>query len=128
VLRASRDLNHLYTSQLALHDLDFEPQGFDWIDCKDTDQSIISYIRRARDGSFVVILVNFTPVLREGYRVGVPVAGNYVELFNSDAECYGGSNQGNGAGLMAEPVTWMCQPQSLVVTLPPLAGIILKIK
>ncbi len=127
VQRASRDLNHLYANQAALHDLDFEQQGFDWIDCRDTDQSIISYIRQARDGSFVLILLNFTPVLREGYRVGAPVAANYIELFNSDAEYYGGSNHGNGAGLATEPVPWMGKAQSLVVTLPPLAGIVLKI-
>jgi 1,4-alpha-glucan branching enzyme len=128
VLRANRDLSHLYANEPALHDLDFEQQGFEWIDCRDTDQSIISYIRRARDGSFVLILLNFTPVLREGYRVGAPVAATYVELFNSDAEYYGGSNHGNGAGLASEPIAWMGQAQSLVVTLPSLAGIVLKIK
>ena len=128
VHQASRDLSHLYKYLHALHELDFEPQGFDWIDCHDSDQSIISYIRRGLDGSFVLILLNFTPVLREGYRVGTPVAGNYKELFNSDAECYGGSNQGNGAGLISQPVAWMGREQSLVVTLPPLAGLILQLK
>ncbi len=128
VQRVSRDLCQLYKNVAALHDLDFDQQGFDWIDCYDTDQSTISYLRRARDGSFVLILLNFTPVLREGYRIGVPLAGDYFELFNSDASCYGGSNQGNGMGLKTEPIAWMNQAQSILVTLPPLAGVILQLK
>ncbi len=122
------DLNHLYRQISALYTLDFEHHGFDWIDCHDSDQSIISYIRRGADNSFVIILLNFTPVSRESYRVGVPQAGNYYEIFNSDAACYGGSNQGNGAGLHTQDVAWMNQNQSLVITLPPLAGIVLQIK
>ena len=124
----NQDLNKLYRNTPALYDLDFEHQGFDWVDCHDTEQSIISYIRRARDGSFVIIVINFTPVLRTGYRLGVPQAGEYTELFNSDAACYGGSNQGNGAGLHTDNMAWMNQAQSLSITLPPLAGLILKIK
>ncbi|MGQ0442500.1 MAG: 1,4-alpha-glucan branching protein GlgB [Methylophilaceae bacterium] len=125
---ASRDLNMLYRNNVALHDIDFDSQGFGWIDCHDHDQSIISYIRRARDGSFAIIVLNFTPVLRKGYRIGVPQAGHYRELFNSDAACYGGSNQGNGAGLDTENIAWMNQAQSLTITVPPLAGVILNIK
>lgn len=128
VQQLSRDLGHLYKSLRALYELDFEPRGFDWIDCHDSDQSIISYQRRGRDGSFVIILLNFTPVLRQGYRIGVPVAGDYAELFNSDASCYGGSNQGNGAGLKSEPISWMGHKQSLLATLPPLGGLILQLK
>ena len=105
--------------------LDFESRGFEWIDCHDNEQSIISYIRRAQDGSFVIIVLNFTPVLRKGYRIGVPQAGQYREIFNSDAECYGGSNQGNGAGLNTENKAWMNQAQSIVMTIPPLGGIVL---
>jgi len=120
-----RDLNNLYRSQKALHDLDFDNHGFEWIDCHDHDQSIISYIRRARDGSFAIIVLNFTPVLRKGYRIGVPQTGYYRELFNSDAECYGGGNQGNGAGLNTENMAWMNQAQSLLMTVPPLAALIL---
>ncbi len=121
------DLNRLYKESNALHSLDFEVQGFDWIDCNDTDQSIISFIRRGTDNSFAIIVLNFTPVLRSQYRIGVPQAGSYHECFNSDAACYGGSNQGNGAGLHTENVAWMNQNQSLVITLPPLAGIVLKL-
>ena len=125
---ATTDLNKLYRTTTALHTLDFEAQGFEWIDCHDSDQSIISYIRRGLDNSFVIIVLNFTPVLRNSYRIGVPVAGQYSELFNSDAACYGGSNQGNGAGVSTESIAWMNQNQSIVITLPPLAGIVLKLK
>ncbi len=125
IQRLTRDLNQKYRSINCLHDLDFEPQGFDWIDCHDSDQSIISFIRRARDGSFAIIVLNFTPVLRHNYRIGVPKAGRYAEIFNSDAEYYGGNNQGNGAGLQTENVTWMNRAQSLLITLPPLAGLII---
>ncbi len=128
VQQVSRDLCRLYKNMPALHELDFDSQGFDWIDCCDTDQSTISYQRRARDGSFVLILLNFTPVLREGYRIGVPLAGDYIELLNSDASCYGGSNRGNGMGLKTEPIAWMNHAQSILVTLPPLAGVILQLK
>ena len=127
VQKLTRDLNHQYLSLNCLYDLDFEPQGFDWIDCHDSDQSIISFVRRARDGSFAIIALNFTPVLRHNYRIGVPQSGNYVEVFNSDAADYGGSNQGNGAGLQTEAVAWMNQAQSLLITLPPLAGVIIKL-
>ncbi len=127
IKRVNQDLNHLYAKLKALHDLDFEQQGFDWIDCRDSDQSVISYIRRARDGSFVLIVLNFTPILRENYRLGVPAAGRYTELFNSDAACYGGSNQGNGYGLDSEDVAWMNQPQSLAMLVPPLSCTILQL-
>ena len=127
VQNVSRDLNHQYLNLKCLHDLDFEPQGFDWIDCHDSDQSTISFVRRARDGSFAIIVLNFTPVLRHNYRIGVPAKGNYAEVFNSDAAYYGGSNQGNGAGLQTEDVAWMNHAQSLLISLPPLAGLILKL-
>lgn len=120
-----KDLNHLYRNQNALYSLDFDVQGFNWIDCHDADQSIISYIRRGTDHSFAIIVLNFTPVPRNAYRIGVPTAGSYHELFNSDAACYGGSNLGNNAGIQSEYVPWMNQQHSIVLTLPPLAGIIL---
>lgn len=125
---ACNDLNVLYRDITALHDLDFDHNGFSWIDCRDADQSVISYIRRARDGSFVIIALNFTPVVRDGYRLGVPESGFYQEIFNSDADCYAGSNQGNGFGLETQSIEWMGRQQSIVVTLPPLAAIILKRK
>ncbi len=128
VQKLHTDLNNLYKSLPALHTLDFEHQGFEWIDCHDTEQSIISYVRRGLDNSFVIIVLNFTPVLRNQYRIGVPQAGTYHEIFNSDAGCYGGSNQGNGADLHTEEIAWMQHHQSLMITLPPLAGIVLKIQ
>lgn len=123
-----RDLGKLYKEVPALHEQDFVYQGFDWIDCHDSDQSIISYQRRARDGSVVLVILNFTPVLRQGYRIGVPAAGHYRELVNSDAECYGGSNQGNGIGLQSEDQAWMGHAQSVLITLPPLAGVVLQLQ
>lgn len=128
VKQLNTDLNKLYKELNALHTLDFEVQGFEWIDCHDTEQSIISYVRRGLDNSFVIIVLNFTPVLRSQYRIGVPKAGHYQEIFNSDASCYGGSNQGNSSELHTENVAWMHHNQSLVISLPPLAGIILQIK
>jgi 1,4-alpha-glucan branching enzyme len=125
VQQLSRDLNHLYREQRALHDLDFAHEGFAWIDCHDADQSVLSYLRWARDRSFVVVAMNFTPVPRADYRIGVPLPGSYHELLNSDSTLYGGSNMGNGAGLMAEDIPWMGYPHSLRLTLPPLAGLIL---
>lgn len=121
------DLNHLYQQKTALHCLDFDSHGFSWIDCHDTEQSVVSFIRRGLDASFVIIVLNFTPVTRFQYRLGVPQTGNYCEIFNSDAACYGGSNQGNGNGLHTENIAWMNFPQSIALTLPPLAGIILEL-
>ena len=125
VQQMTRDLNRLYRDVAALHELDFTQQGFQWIDCHDADQSVLSYLRSARDGSSVVVALNFTPVPRENYRIGVPNAGHYREVFNSDAVFYAGSNVNNGAGMTAEATAWMNQPCSICITLPPLAGIIL---
>jgi 1,4-alpha-glucan branching enzyme len=86
----------------------------------------LSYRRIARDGSYVVVLFNFTPVPRERYRVGVPHKGRYREIFNSDSHYYGGSNMGNGLGLDTTDIGWNGEAQSLELTLPPLAGIVLQ--
>lgn len=119
-----KDLNHLYAKHSALYQYDFDHQGFEWLDCHDYQQSIISYRRKSGDEELIVIL-NFTPVPREGYRIGVPREGTYHEIFNSDSHYYDGSNLGNGSAL-SEPIPWMNLPHSILVTLPPLAGIILK--
>ncbi len=121
----ARDLNRLYRDVPALHDLDFDPAGFQWIDCHDADHSVVSWLRRDREGRCVVVLMNFTPVSRPGYRIGVPSGGHYREIFNSDSRFYGGSDQGNGHGVTAEAHPWMNLPWSLVLTLPPLAAVIL---
>jgi 1,4-alpha-glucan branching enzyme len=121
-----RDLNRTYREQKALHQVDYQPTGFSWIDCDDAAHSIISLVRRAEDGDEVLAIFNFTPVVREGYRMGVPRAGRYRELVNTDAEVYGGSNAGNAGALETEAIAAQGLPQSLVLTLPPLAGLILK--
>ncbi len=121
-----KDLNRLYHNTPALYYYDFEWAGFQWIDPNDADQSILSYLRKNGD-DVVVVVVNFTPVPRYGYRIGVPRLGAYREILNSDSSYYGGSNVGNGEGpLHAEEVPWMNQPYSIQVTVPPLAGIILR--
>ena len=121
------DLNHLYRQQSALHKFDFDPQGFEWIDCHDTDQSILSYLRKDGDESIIVIL-NFTPVIREGYRIGVPSVGEYEIIFNSDSEYYSGSNAGSHSLVKSEYIAWMNRDHSVSLTLPPLAAIVLKKK
>ena len=125
VQKLVRDINHLYRDTPALHQLDFAANGFAWIDCHDAEQSVLSYVRYAGDGSYVIVVLNFTPVLRTNYRIGVPQTGSYSEIFNSDSIYYGGSNAGNGAGLPADAAAWMGYPASLTLTVPPLAGVIL---
>ena len=125
--RLVRDLNALYRHQPALYQLDTEPAGFAWIDCADWEQSVVSFVRRARDPEdFVVVVCNFTPVPRHAYRVGVPAPGYYRELLNTDAADYGGSNLGNAGGGWAAPTPWQGQPHALTLTLPPLAVLMLK--
>ncbi len=122
-----RDLNQTYRREASLHEVDFEGQGFSWIDCQDNENSVISMIRRARkERDFTVMVVNFTPIPRPGYRVGVPEAGWYREILNSDAELYGGSNMGNGGGIHTEPVVAHGHEHSLRLTVPPLGFVLLK--
>jgi 1,4-alpha-glucan branching enzyme len=122
-----RDLNHTYQREASLHQVDFEGAGFSWIDCNDNENSVISLIRKARDPQdFTVILANFTPVPRPAYKIGVPAGGWYREILNSDAEMYGGSNMGNGGGLMAEAVPSHGFEYSMSLTVPPLGFILLK--
>jgi 1,4-alpha-glucan branching enzyme len=122
-----RDLNLTYQHERSLHEVDFEGSGFSWIDCHDNENSVVSMLRRARDpGDFTVMVVNFTPVPRPGYRIGVPEAGWYREILNSDAEIYGGGNMGNGGGLHSEPVAAHGFEQSLRLVVPPLGFVLLK--
>lgn len=124
--RLSSDLNHLYRDHSALYSEDFEPGGFDWIDCHDSENSVLSWIRRGRDGSFVIVAVNLTPAPKIAYRIGVPEAGRYREILNSDSAYYGGSNLGNAGGLEASVGEWMNRPANLEITLPPLAAVVLQ--
>jgi len=124
-----RDLNHLYRSEPALYEQDFAPLGFQWIDANDSENSVFVYMRFAKKaGDFLVTICNFTPIAREGYRIGVPMAGSYRELLNSDSEIYGGSNVGNYGLIHTEPEVSHGYGQSLHLTLPPLSVMILKIQ
>ncbi len=126
VHRLLRDLNDKYRRCGALHRYDFESRGFSWIDCHDAEQSVMSFLRKGDDGEFVVVALNFTPVPRHDYRIGVPERGSYRETLNSDSTFYGGSNCGNHGGVESEEIAWNGMPHSIAVTLPPLGGIILE--
>jgi 1,4-alpha-glucan branching enzyme len=120
-----KDLNKLYKIHPALYQHDFDQEGFSWVDCHDFEQSIISYIRTNGTESLLVVF-NFTPVPRHDYRIGVPEAGTYHEIFNSDSSYYDGSNIGNDY-VISEPTPWMGRDHSIVLSLPPLAGLVLKL-
>ena len=120
-----RDLNTLYRGQRALHELDFDAGGFAWVDCSDVQRSVISFLRRGRNlGDELLFVCNFTPVVRENYRVGVPQEGFWKEVLNSDAPMYGGSGKGNLGGCGAVPLPVHGHPFSLNMTLPPLGVLI----
>ncbi|MBI4386108.1 MAG: 1,4-alpha-glucan branching protein GlgB [Elusimicrobia bacterium] len=122
-----QDLNRLYGREPALHELDAEPGGFEWIDCSDTDNSVLSFLRKggaARDR--ILVACNFTPVPRIGYRIGVPREGRWAEVLNSDAQMYGGGGHGNLGAAHAEPIPWHGRSFSVKVTLPPLAVVFFK--
>jgi 1,4-alpha-glucan branching enzyme len=122
-----RDLNRLYRRERSLHEVDFEGAGFRWIDCNDNENSVVSMMRRSRDPhDYTIMLANFTPVPRSGYRIGVPEGGWYRELLNSDSGVYGGSNVGSGGGVHADPVPMHGFDRSISLVLPPLAFIVLK--
>ncbi|MFA5028463.1 MAG: 1,4-alpha-glucan branching protein GlgB [Candidatus Methylomirabilota bacterium] len=122
-----RDLNGLYRSQPALHQMDFHPDGFQWIDCNDWEGSTIAFLRRARrPEDFLVVACNFTPVVRARYRIGVPRPGFYREVLNTDAAAYGGGNVGNAGGVWADPIPAHGQPCSICLALPPLAALMLQ--
>jgi 1,4-alpha-glucan branching enzyme len=120
------DLNHVYSAQPALYEVDFAPAGFEWIDHADADQGVIAFRRRGADGQEVLVVCNLTPVVRHGYRLGVDQGGDYRELLNTDAELYGGSNVGNAGGVGAEEIGAHGKHWSLSLTLPPLATLYLQ--
>ncbi|MEM7025188.1 MAG: 1,4-alpha-glucan branching protein GlgB [Pseudomonadota bacterium] len=121
-----RELNHLYRELPALHQQDCEAQGFEWLELHDNEQSVLGFVRRAADGGVAVVVCNFTPVPRQGYRLGVPSPGHYHERINTDGGVYGGSNMGNGGVVAAQEIGSHGRPWSLSLTLPPLATIILE--
>ena len=127
VQRLVRELNRVYRSEPALHQIDFAPEGFEWLVGDDAASSVIVFLRKGREpGSTVLVACNFTPLPRENYLVGVPAGGHWRELLNSDAADYGGAGWGNLGRVTAAPLAWRGQPSSISLTLPPLATIILK--
>ncbi|HJT34507.1 MAG TPA: 1,4-alpha-glucan branching protein GlgB [Pirellulales bacterium] len=121
------DLNQLYRREPALHQLDFEWQGFEWVDCHNADDSVLSYIRKGKDAhDYLVVVCNFTPVVRQGHRLGVPEHCWYEEIFSSDSSFYSGSNVGNYPGVQGEEIPSHGRPCSISLTLPPLATVVLK--
>jgi len=129
VQRSVQDLNRLYQNESALYENDFAESGFEWIDASDTDNNVLSFIRKAESSNeFLIIVSNFTPVPWDAYRIGVPKHGNYKEIFNSDSEHYWGSNVGNQGGQATESIPMHGHQQSLSLILPPLATIMLKLE
>lgn len=129
MLEYSRALNKFYCDHKALWQVDFDWNGFQWIDCNDNENSIVSFIRKAEDPSdYLVAVCNFTPEVRHGYRIGVPEKGSYIEVFNSDDEAFGGSGVKNEGEIKTEDVKWHDRDQSIVLTIPPMATIYLRHK
>jgi len=126
VQRWVADLNRLYRRERALHEVDFDSAGFEWIDASDHEASTLAWVRRSRGGETVLVVCNFTPVPRHNYSVGVPQAGYWRELANSDALEYGGSGIGNLGGVASEALPSHGRPQRLTLTLPPLAALVFK--
>ena len=127
VQRLVQDLNRVYRAERALHELDFDHAGFEWIDANDSRNSALTYLRKGRDpADLVVVALNFTPTPQYNYQVGVPMGGFWREIVNTDAEHYGGSGHGNMGGVEAAPVPIHARPYSLNLTLPPLGAVMLK--
>jgi 1,4-alpha-glucan branching enzyme len=122
------DLNRFYRSEPALYELDFDAAGFEWIDAQDSEASVLSYLRKSSDGRMVLVVANFTPVLRENYMLGVPRAGYWAERLNSDATLYGGSGVGNQGGVHSVPVSAHGRFQALNLRLPPLGVLMLSLE
>ena len=126
MLAFSRALNRFYRENPPFWEVDFDWTGFEWIDCRDADNSVLTFVRKAKNGDFVVVVCSFTPEVRHGYWIGVPLPGVYREVFNSDRAAFGGSDVKNEGPLYAEPTPWHERGQSLVLTLPPLGVIYLR--
>jgi 1,4-alpha-glucan branching enzyme len=124
-----RDLNRVKREQPALHELDHDPQGFQWINADDSQNCVLSWIRKGKSPSEqVAVVFNMTPVPRENYRIGVPLPGLWQEILNSDARWYGGTDVGNGGGVETEAIPCHGQAQSISLTIPPLGVLVLKVK
>jgi 1,4-alpha-glucan branching enzyme len=128
VMRWVSELNRLYRAEPALHEVDFSHPGFEWVEANDSDNSVVSFLRKPRsaDAATLLVVCNFTPVARQNYVVGVPAAGFWREVLNSDAREYGGSGWGNLGGVHASLFGAHGKPHSLVLTLPPLCALFLR--
>jgi 1,4-alpha-glucan branching enzyme len=126
VAQCVRDLNRVYGEHSAFWSLDHDPAGFEWIDANDAQGNVFSWVRRGADGSIVAVLVNFAPVPREDYRVGLPHAGPWGEILNTDAHEYGGSGVGNFGGVVADETPAHGLPASASVRVPPLGAVFLR--
>ena len=127
IQRWVKDLNRLYQSEKALYQIDFDPAGFEWIDCSDRNQSVLAFLRKSNTpGDFLMFLCHFTPELRQGYRIGVPLGGHWMEILNSNAKDYDGGGGGNLGRVAAEEIPAHGRPYSLVLTLPPLSVLVFK--
>jgi len=122
-----RDLNTSYKKHSALHQYDFDPQGFEWINCHDANRSVLTYLRRS-DTETLIVVLNFTPMVHHHYTLGVPFEGDYEVILNSDSSYYGGSNSGNTGQIKARHQSSDGRPWSIDINLPPLAGVILRHK
>ena len=127
--RLMQHLNWLYTHEPSFYELDDSYDGYEWIDFSDADNSVWSFMRKSRNGESILFVVNATPVVRDGYRVGVPRTGFYEEILNTDAETYGGSNVGNYGGVEAhQDWSWQNQPHSIEINIPPLSVVAFKLR
>ena len=127
IQRWVRDLLAVYRREPSLYRLDHDPAGFEWIDCSDNESSVYSFVRRGREpGDHVVMVFNFTPVVRRRYRIGVPECTTYIEVLNSDSKHYRGGDVGNGGAVTASAVPAHGRPASASLTLPPLSCLLLK--
>nr|WP_281098777.1 1,4-alpha-glucan branching protein GlgB [Halobacteroides halobius] len=127
LLKFVRDLNAIYQQNNALWEVDFDPQGFEWLDCNNHQKSIFSFIRKnKKENEIIVCVFNFRPVVRENYKLGVPQAGTYNEILNTDSKIYGGQNIGNLGKLKSEPIECYQRKESINITLPPLSGLYFK--
>jgi 1,4-alpha-glucan branching enzyme len=125
------ELNHLYGRERALHELDGDARGMEWVEANDAEYSVLAFLRKAKeDADRVLVVCNFTPLVRHNYRVGVdgPVGGAWREIYNSDATVFGGSGHGNGGRVAVTPVPWHGRGASLNLTLPPLGALFLKVE
>jgi 1,4-alpha-glucan branching enzyme len=124
-----RDLNTFYRGQPSLFEADFDSSGFEWVDCSDSQRSVVCFLRKGGNPADITLFAcNFTPVPRHNYRVGVPSGSPWREVLNSDAPLYGGSGQGNAGGVAATPLPIHGRPYSLNLTLPPLGIVVFKLE